>query len=69
MPASLKLPLVDLWLNPIHQGDCLQIMQSLPENSIDLVMTSPPYNIKNSTGNGLKCGKGGKWANAALIEP
>jgi len=47
----------------------LQIMQSLPENSIDLVMTSPPYNIKNSTGNGLKCGKGGKWANAALIEP
>jgi len=68
MLASLKLPLVDLWINQIHQGDCLQIMQSLPENSIDLVVTSPPYNIKNSTGNGLKCGKGGKWANAALIE-
>jgi modification methylase len=33
---------------------------------IDLVVTSPPYNLKNSTGNGMKDGRGGKWANAAL---
>jgi len=56
------------WLNQIHQGDCLQIMQAMPSASVDLIVTSPPYNIKNSTGNGLKCGKGGKWANAALIQ-
>jgi site-specific DNA-methyltransferase (adenine-specific) len=31
-----------------------------------LIITSPPYNIKNSTGNGLKDGRGGKWANAGL---
>ena len=30
------------------------------------MVTSPPYNIKNSTGNGLKNGNGGKWPNAAL---
>ena len=34
--------------------------------SVRLVVTSPPYNIKNSTGNGLKDGRGGKWPRAAL---
>jgi modification methylase len=41
-------------------------MKSMPSNSIDLAVTSPPYNLKNSTGNGMKDGRGGKWANAAL---
>jgi modification methylase len=42
-------------------------MKDLPDNSVDLVVTSPPYNLKNSTGNGMKpCTTSGKWANAAL---
>lgn len=48
-------------------GDSLEIMQKIPSESIDLIVTSPPYNLKNSTGNGMKYGKGGKWENAALI--
>ena len=24
-------------------GDCLEIMKNIPDNSIDLVVTSPPY--------------------------
>lgn len=43
-------------------------MKKIPDESVDLVVTSPPYNLKNSTGNGMKCGKGGKWSNAALID-
>lgn len=39
----------------------------LPDKSVDLVVTSPPYNLKNSTGNGMKDGRGGKWSKAALI--
>lgn len=39
----------------------------IPSESIDLIITSPPYNLKNSTGNGMKDGRGGKWANAALV--
>ncbi len=31
--------------NKIILGDCLQIMKLLPPNSIDLIHTSPPYNI------------------------
>jgi len=55
------------FINKIICGDCLNIMKQIPDNSVDLVVTSPPYNLKNSTGNGMKDGRGGKWANAALV--
>lgn len=42
-------------------GDCISIMSRMPDNCLDLVVTSPPYNLKNSTGNGMKDGRGGKW--------
>lgn len=30
--------------NTIINGDCIEVMKSLPEGCIDLVVTSPPYN-------------------------
>jgi site-specific DNA-methyltransferase (adenine-specific) len=34
-------------------GDCLEVMKQLPSESVDLVLTSPPYNLGNThhTGN------------------
>src|SRR6056297_1870488 len=32
-------------LNTIVEGDCLEGLKKLSDNSIDLVVTSPPYNI------------------------
>ena len=55
------------WLRAVHQGDCVELMNQMPHHSIDLIVTSPPYNIKNSSGNGLKNGSGGKWPQAELI--
>ncbi len=55
------------FINKIIQGDGLQIMRMMPDECVDLVVTSPPYNLKNSTGNGMKDGRGGKWAGAALV--
>jgi modification methylase len=52
--------------NKIICGDVVEVMKKIPDGSIDLVITSPPYNLKNSTGNGMKDGRGGKWAHAAL---
>lgn len=54
--------------NKIINGDCIKVMQMIPDGSIDLVVTSPPYNLKNSSGNGMKDGRGGKWSKAALID-
>ena len=59
--------MIEKYLNKIINADCLEILKQLPDESIDIVITSPPYNLKNSTGNGMKDGRGGKWANAALI--
>jgi modification methylase len=56
-----------LFRNQIICGDVLDVMRSIPNGSIDLVVTSPPYNLKNSTGNGMKDGRGGKWKNAELV--
>jgi len=55
------------FLNRIICGDCLEVMRQIPDNSVDLAVTSPPYNLKNSTGNGMKDGRGGKWSGAALL--
>jgi len=57
----------DDFLNKIICGDCYEVMKKIPDNSIDLIVTSPPYNLKNSSGNGMKDGRGGKWSNAALV--
>ncbi|MCB1190112.1 MAG: site-specific DNA-methyltransferase [Leptospiraceae bacterium] len=55
------------YINKIINGDSLTIMREMPDNCLDLVVTSPPYNLKNSTGNGMKDGRGGKWAGASLV--
>lgn len=55
------------WLNKVHCGDCIELMNKIPSESIGVIITSPPYNIRNSTGNGMKDGRGGKWANAQLL--
>jgi modification methylase len=36
-----KLP-----LNQIVHGDCIEILKSLPENSVDLIFADPPYNLQ-----------------------
>ena len=63
---SSKREFPDRFLNQIICGSAVDVMKRVPSGSVDLVVTSPPYNLKNSTGNGMKDGRGGKWANAAL---
>jgi hypothetical protein len=40
-PAEHALP-----LNEILAGDCIEIMESLPEGSVDLIFADPPYNLQ-----------------------
>lgn len=42
----------------IYCEDCITGMRRLPDNSVDLVITSPPYNKHISTG---RKGRGGAW--------
>ena len=36
----------DLPLNQIIQGDCIEVLNSLPERSVDLIFADPPYNLQ-----------------------
>lgn len=39
------------FINKIICGDCLEIMKDIPDNSIDMVLTSPPYdNLRDYKG-------------------
>lgn len=58
---------ISTFLNKFHTGDCVAVMKKIPDETVDVVVTSPPYNLKNSTGNGMKDGRGGKWSNAQLL--
>jgi len=33
-------------LNEILAGDCIEVMNGLPENSVDLIFADPPYNLQ-----------------------
>ena len=37
----------------LYNGDCLEVMRELPDESVDLIITSPPYNLGKThhTGN------------------
>ena len=70
LTAAVETPprsLMEPWLNKVHCGDCVTLMSRMPVGCIGLIVTSPPYNLRNSTGNGLKDGRGGKWPKAELL--
>ncbi len=55
------------WIDQIIQGDALEVMSRMPKGLVQLVLTSPPYNIRNSSGNGMRWNKpSGKWPTATL---
>ncbi len=38
---------MELPINQVLQGDCLEVLKTFPEKSVDLIVTSPPYNLGN----------------------
>jgi modification methylase len=43
---TIPLGADSLPLNSILAGECIDVMNSLPENSVDLVFADPPYNLQ-----------------------
>jgi modification methylase len=37
---------VQITLDHIYQGDCVEVMSRLPEQSVDLIFADPPYNLQ-----------------------
>ena len=50
--AEFKIEKIKSKKYTLIQGDCLDYLDKIPDNSIDLILTDPPYNIAQySTGN------------------
>ena len=48
MPAGQEFePFFRSQNSALYQGDCVEVMNSLPENSIDMIFADPPYNLSN----------------------
>ncbi len=46
-PAALgRDDTLSLTLDTVHQGDCLDILRTLPDRSVDMVFADPPYNLQ-----------------------
>jgi DNA modification methylase len=42
---------MEQFINKVIQGDCLEVMKDIPDKSIDMVLTSPPYdNLRDYKG-------------------
>lgn len=46
-----------LELNKIYNADCLEVIKQIPDNSIDLILTDPPYNISKGRRSFTRDGK------------
>lgn len=45
----------------LMQGDCLELMKQMPDGSVDMVLTDPPYKMNHSTGGCTNIGMKERW--------
>jgi len=61
---------VDIALDTIAQGDCIEVMRRMPEASVDLILTDPPYlvNYRSSDGRRVPSDTDDRWLKPAFAE-
>lgn len=57
-------------INTITQGDCIEVMREMPANSVDFVLTDPPYlvNYRDRTGRSIQNDMNADWLKPAMAE-
>ncbi len=56
--------------NTITHGDCIEVMRQMPANSVDFVLTDPPYlvNYRDRTGRTIENDVKSDWLKPAMAE-
>ena len=56
--------------NTVMRGDCIEVMRSMPEGSVDLIVTDPPYlvNYHSRDGRGYPSDDNDRWLEPAFAE-
>lgn len=70
-PRKLVVAHTTTW-GALYQGDCLELLRSLPEGVIDMVFADPPFNLGKKYGAGINDRLQGdeylRWSKAWLAE-
>lgn len=64
-PGKVAPPFVTK-LGELYVANCLDVLRALPDNSVDLVLTSPPYDGQPKYGNGERYAR--EWYQTAFLE-
>lgn len=63
--------MLDEFLNKITNGDCLELLQKIPDESVDVTFADPPFNLKkkyNSTKDSLELQEYLDWCEKWIAE-
>ena len=58
------------FINTITQGDCIEVMRQMPANSVDFILTDPPYlvNYRDRDGRTIQNDANADWLKPAMRE-
>lgn len=58
------------FINTITQGECINVMRTLPANSVDFILTDPPYlvNYRDRSGRSIHNDADASWLKPAMAE-
>lgn len=58
------------FINTITRGDCIQVMREMPANSVDFILTDPPYlvNYRDRNGRTIQNDNDGNWLKPAMAQ-
>lgn len=65
---SLPTDIPERFVNKIYLGDCMDMLRELPDNCIDLVVSSPPYNINKVKNDRKPLAEYLDWQRSVLME-
>ena len=56
--------------NQILHGDCIEVMRQMPANSVNFILTDPPYlvNYRDRTGRTIQNDADDSWLKPAMTE-
>jgi len=68
--TNVIAPLQNSFINRIVHGDCIEVMRQMPSNSVDFILTDPPYlvNYRDRTGRTIQNDANADWLKPAMAE-
>jgi hypothetical protein len=59
-----------LSINAIHNGNCIEVMREMPAQSVDFILSDPPYlvNYRDRTGRSIQNDADASWLKPAMKE-